>query len=165
MADALTIRAVSTMTGLHRNTIRNYVKAGKLKATLVDEGTGRQRYVIGREDLYNCGIPKLLAHLGPLEVQERLDKEQAGKDSAGRPVDTMGELIRLNRELLAAREELAGLRVQVPMLQAAQVERDQLAQEKAALDAKTTVLEAALVEARSNARWSWRRRMKAASAQ
>jgi hypothetical protein len=121
MDNALTIRDVAIMTGLHRNTIRNYVKAGRLKATLIDEGTGRQRYVIDREALYNCGIPKVLSHLGPLEVQERLNKSQAEYTD-----DTFGELIRLNRELLAAREELSGLRVQVPMLQAAQVERDSL---------------------------------------
>jgi hypothetical protein len=161
MDNALTIRDVAIMTGLHRNTIRNYVKAGRLKATLIDEGTGRQRYVIDREALYNCGIPKVLSHLGPLEVQERLNKSQAEYTD-----DTFGELIRLNRELLAAREELSGLRVQVPMLQAAQVERDslreerdRLAQERAGLEAKASVLEAALNEARADMKWSARRRM------
>jgi excisionase family DNA binding protein len=154
MEDALTIREVAIVTGLHRNTIRNYVKAGTLKATLVDKGLGRQRYLIGREDLYTCGIPKVLSHLGPLEVQERLSQAQA-KDTD----DTFAEIMRLNRELLAAREELAGLRVRVPALQAAQVERDQIAQEKAALEVRAEVLEAALEQAQANAKWSWRRRM------
>ena len=154
MEDALTIREVAIVTGLHRNTIRNYVKAGTLKATLVDKGTGRQRYLIGREDLYTCGIPKVLSHLGPLEVQERLSQAQA-KDTD----DTFAEIIRLNRELLAAREELAGLRVQVPALQAAQVERDRIREDRDRLAVKIEVVEAALEEARANARWSWRRRM------
>ena len=81
-------------------------------------------------------------------------------------IDTFGEIIRLNRELLAAREELAGLRFQVPALQAAQEERDMLVQEKtalveerAALTVKAEVLEVALDQARANAKWSYRRHM------
>jgi len=152
--NALTIREVSIMSGLHRNTIRNYVKAGLLKATLIDEGTGRQRYIISREDLYNCGVPRLLAHLGPLEVQERLNKAQV-QDTG----ETFREILRLNRDLLAATEELVGLRVQVPALKAAAEERDNLVEQKAALSAKLEVTEAALEIARQNARWSYRRRM------
>ena len=154
MENALTIREVAIMSGLHRNTIRGYVKAGTLKATLIDKGTGRQRYLIGREDLYNCGIPRLLAHLGPLEVQERLNKAQAV--DTGEPFQ---EIIRLNRDLLTAREELAGLRVQMPALQAAQVERDRIREERDRLAVKVEVTEAALEQARANAKWSWRRRM------
>ena len=151
MEDALTIREVAIVTGLHKNTIRSYVKAGTLKATLLEAGTGRQRYVIDRADLYNCGIPKVLSHLGPLEVQARLSQAQA-KDTD----NAFAEIMRLNRDLLAAREELAGLRVQVPALQAAQVERDRLA-------VKVEVTEAALAEARANAKWSWKRRMSKAA--
>jgi hypothetical protein len=149
MEDTLSIREAAIMTGLHRNTIRNYVKAGRLKATLIQEGKGKDRYVISRADLYTCGIPNIMAHLGTLEVESRLTQAQAEK-SAG--ADTYAEVMRLNRELLAAREELAGLRVQVPMLQAAQVERDALA-------AKLDVLEVALDQARADMRWSARRRM------
>jgi hypothetical protein len=154
MAEPLTIRDISVMTGLHRNTIRNHVKAGRLKATLLEEGTGRQRYVIDREDLYNCGIPSILAHLGPLEVQERLNKAEAKSAE-----DIFGEIIRLNRDLLAATAELAGLRVQVPALQAAQVERDRIREERDSLAVKVEIMEAALEQARANAKWSWRRRM------
>ena len=80
MKDHLTIREASIVTGLHRNTIRNYVKAGRLKANLIGEGTGKQKYIIEREDLYSCDIPRVLAHLGVLEVEGRLEKAQAGFD-------------------------------------------------------------------------------------
>lgn len=163
MEDTLTMREVAIMTGLHKNSVRNYVKAGRLKATMIQEGPGKDRYVIRRADLYDCGIPAVLAHLGPLEVRTRVEKAEAGRRGG---IDAVGEIMRLNRELQSAVEELGGLRVQVPALVAAQVERDQLradldglAQEKAALEAKSAVLAAALEEARANARWSWRRRM------
>ena len=154
MAEPLTIRDIAIMTGLHRNTIRNHVKAGNLKATLLEAGTGRQRYIIDRADLYNCGIPSIIAHLGPTEVQGRLDKAQAEPHG-----DSLEEIIRLNRELLAAREELAGLRTQIPALQAAQEERDRVREERDRLAVKVEVMEAAIEEARANARWSWRRKM------
>jgi excisionase family DNA binding protein len=157
MKDNLTIREVAIVTGLHRNTIRNYVKAGRLKANLIGEGRGKQKYLIKKEDLYNCDIPRVLAHLGPLEVTGRLEMAQVKKaDSLTEEV--IAETMRLNRELQAAREELGGLRVQVPMLQAAQVERDQLRED---LDLERTyngILREKLEEARGNARWTWRRK-------
>lgn len=89
-----------------------------------------------------------------LEVQERLDKEQAKNTD-----DTFGEIIRLNRELLAARE----VRYQVPALQAAQVERDTLREERDRLAQEKALIEVALEQARANAKWSWRRQMKKAA--
>jgi hypothetical protein len=168
MEDTLTMRDVAIMTGLHKNTIRNYVKAGKLKATLIQEGKGKDRYLIRREDLYNCAIPNILAHLGPLEVRTRVEQAEAERRALG--VDAVGEIMRLNRELQNAVEELGGLRIQVPMLKAAQIERDQLAQEiaverqnNAVLATKAADLKQALAEAQANMKWGARRRLQKAS--
>lgn len=157
MRDHLTIRETAIVTGLHRNTIRNYVKAGRLKANLIGEGRGKQKYIIKREDLYNCNIPRVLAHLGPLEVEGRLQKAQAGKADT-LTEDVIGENIRLNRELLAVTEELAGLRIQVPALQAAQVERDNLREDLDLARTNNAIIREKLEEAKANAKWGWRRR-------
>lgn len=168
MKDSLTIRETAIVTGLHRNTIRNYVKAGRLKASLIGEGRGKQKYIIRRDDLYNCGIPQVLAHLGFLEVEGRLEKAQVGKADT-LTENVIGENIRLNRDLLAAREELATLRIQVPMLQAAQVERDSLREEeeklkaeRVAIDTRLEVTKVALEQAKENATWRYRRQLKRA---
>ena len=143
MEGSYTLREVATITGLHKNTISNYVKRGVLKAELVGEGTGKQKWVIRADDLYHCGVPAILAHLGPQEVEARLAQAEAGKTTSSD--EALSEIIRLSRELLVAREELAALRVQIPMLQAAQNELE--------------LTRGALEEARSNARWRWKRKM------
>lgn len=183
MGDKLTMLEVARLTGLHKNTVRNYIQRGVLKAELVDEGLGKQAWVIDKDYLYNCGVPQILERLGPQDVEQRVHKQEASELSV--PDKYIEELLRVTRELVSTQSELTGLRVQVPMLQAAQVERDHLKEEKEALAAelvsleaekksaeveieaervKAQVLEQALAEARANAKWSWRRRMAKASA-
>jgi len=141
---------VSKLTGLHKNTIRNYIKEGKLKAELSDSGKGKQTWVIEEADLYNCGIPYLLTRLGPQDTQQKLHKSSTAEFTD--PDKYLAEITRLHNELTAANTELGILRFQVPVLQAAQEERDRLA-------AKVEVTEAALAQAQANSKWSWRRRM------
>lgn len=70
MAESLTMAQVAALTGLHKNTIRKYVKLGDLKATLEDLGVGKQRWTIAKDQLYACGIPEITRHLDPQEVKE-----------------------------------------------------------------------------------------------
>ena len=70
LAESLTMAQVAALTGLHKNTIRKYVKLGDLKATMEDHGVGKQRWTIAKDQLYACGIPEITRHLDPQEVKE-----------------------------------------------------------------------------------------------
>lgn len=178
MGNKLTMLDVARLTGLHKNTVRNYIQRGVLKAELKDEGLGKQAWVIDEDYLYNCGVPQILQRLGPQEAEQRVHKEDAAELRI--PDRYIEELLRVTRELTNAQSELSGMRVQVPMLQAAKEERDQLQEQREELAAqlaiaesgkaaaaaelegeraKAQVLEQALQEARANAKWTWRRRL------
>ncbi len=75
----LTISEVARMTGLHKNTIRNYVLRRELEATFIDNGVGRQKWVISKRDLLTCGIPELTARLDQDEIKDILDSQEQKK--------------------------------------------------------------------------------------
>ena len=141
MGDKLTMLDVARLTGLHKNTIRNYIQRGVLKAELKDEGLGKQAWVVDEDYLYNCGVPQILERLGPQDVEQRVHKQDASELRI--PDKYIEELLRVTRELAVTQSELTGLRVQVPMLQAAQEERDQLKAQKETLAEQVVRLEAA----------------------
>ena len=158
-----TITEAAALSGFSPNTLRAWVKAGTLKAEKV-EGKYGAEYRIRAYDLYHSGIEKLNRRLGPGMVEVR--KAEADASALASSEKYLEELVRLSGELVEARTELGVLRFQVPRLEAAQVERDKIreerdsiAQEKIALEVKVQVIEAALEQARVNAKWSWRRRM------
>jgi uncharacterized protein YydD (DUF2326 family) len=153
----VTLTEVSKMTGLHKNTIRNYVKKGLLKAEKV-ELEGVMTWVIKREDLYNSGIPRLNSRLGPQEVDITMSRAETERHAV--PEKYLEEMSRLTRELLATTEEIAALRARVPALQAAQEERDKLREDLEVARLNNAVLKEKLTEAQANAKWSWRRRQK-----
>ncbi len=72
---------VAKITGLHKNTIRNYIQRGELKGKKVDEGLGKQRWIVEEEDLRLCDIPQIAKHFSAktdrayLTEQERREKE------------------------------------------------------------------------------------------
>jgi DNA-binding transcriptional MerR regulator len=72
---------LAKITGLHKNTIRNYIQRGELKGKKVDEGLGKQRWVVDEEDLKLCDIPQIAKHFSAktdrayLTEQERREKE------------------------------------------------------------------------------------------
>jgi DNA-binding transcriptional MerR regulator len=72
---------VAKITGLHKNTIRNYIQRGELKGRKVDEGLGKQRWMIEEEELRLCDVPQIAKHFSPkndrayLTEQERKEKE------------------------------------------------------------------------------------------
>jgi DNA-binding transcriptional MerR regulator len=72
---------IAKITGLHKNTIRNYIQRGELKGKKVDEGLGKQRWVVDEEDLKLCDIPQIAKHFSAktdrayLTEQERKEKE------------------------------------------------------------------------------------------
>ena len=63
---------VAKITSLHKNTIRNYIQRGELKAKKIDEGLGKQRWMIEEEDLRLCDIPQIPALLRPGRFPERV---------------------------------------------------------------------------------------------
>lgn len=75
----LTISEVAGMTDLHKNTIRNYVRRREIKATLIDNGIGKQKWVISKRDLLTSGIPELTARLDQDEIREILDTQEKKK--------------------------------------------------------------------------------------
>lgn len=166
-----TLSEIAALTGLHKNTVRNYLKKGILKATLQDRTSGGQTWVITEHNLYHSGNAKINRLLGPQETAARIERHQVA--AAAVPDRYIEELLRVTRELTAAQTELSLLQDQVPRLQAAATERDtlvkataqvqaeaeQIRKENNALDAKAQVLEAALVEARAEMRWTARRRL------
>ena len=89
MAESFTMAQVAALTGLHKNTIRKYVKLGDLKATLEDRGVGKQRWIIAKDQLYNCGIPEITRHLDPQKVKE--DSESKGERIASEQMQSIHE--------------------------------------------------------------------------
>lgn len=159
-----TIREISERTGLHRNTIYRYVKRGKLKGERVMRGGG-ETWLVSEHELYNSGIPKLNTLLGPQNVEARATQNEVAPFAV--PDKYLAEITRVNRELTAANTELGILRSQIPALQAAQGERDSLREEterlqaeRIALDKRLEVTTAAMKQARDNATWRYRRRLK-----
>ena len=122
-----TLFEIAQMTGLHKNTIRNYVKSGQLKGKLEDNGAGKDTWLVDEKDLYNCGIPQIIGRLGPQDVEQRLQEKEVPQTQDFRVYAE--EIMRLNRDLVSAKEELGMLRGQLPALQAAQAERDEMRQE------------------------------------
>lgn len=43
MGVSFSMADVARITGLHKNTVRNYIQRGELKAKKVDEGLGKQK--------------------------------------------------------------------------------------------------------------------------
>jgi excisionase family DNA binding protein len=151
-----TIKEAADLTTFSTNTIRKWIKQGLLKSEKV-EGSFGQEYRIRAHDLYHSGIEKLNRRLGPDMVEVRRVEAQASMLESSEKYLT--ELTRLSSELIDARTELGVLRFQVPMLEAAQVERDSLREERDRLAQERAGLEAALNEARADMKWSARRRM------
>lgn len=81
MGVSFSMSDLAKITGLHKNTIRNYIQRGELKGRKVDEGLGKQRWVVDEEDLKLCDIPKIAKHFSAttdrayLSEQERREKE------------------------------------------------------------------------------------------
>ncbi len=81
MGVSFSMSDVAKITGLHKNTIRNYIQRGELKGKKVDEGLGKQRWVVDEEDLKLCDIPQIAKHFSAntdrayLSEQERREKE------------------------------------------------------------------------------------------
>ena len=90
----LTTSKVAGMTGLHKNTIRNYIQRRELKATLIDNGVGKQKWVISKRDLFTCGISELTARLDQDEVRDVIDSEEQ------KELRKKDELIQSKRELI-----------------------------------------------------------------
>lgn len=177
----LTIQEVANLVGMHPNTIRNYVKAGRLQATkiMIDNV---ETWVIERDHLYSCGVPKIMARLGPQDVDLRdtklstqpyvvpdkwLDEITRLSRENGELLRNIGEvtaeneIIRFKAEKLlpATTQERDQLRAQVEEVRG---EREELRRKAEALATEVELKSAALEQAWANAKWSWRRRMKKA---
>ena len=139
MGRQLTISEVAKLTGLHKNTIRNYIKDGKLKADLAGNKKGNQRLLIDEEYLYNCGIPNIVRRIGNQDAQEPSQIVDIPQDT-----DTsmlVEEYVRLTREHTAAMTELGILKTQIPALKAAEEEKIELSKENMELSRKVSELE------------------------
>lgn len=90
----LTISEVAGMTGLHKNTIRNYILRRELKATFIDNGRGKQKWVVSKKDLFTCGILEITARLDKDEIREMLDSEEK------KELRKRNELIKSQKEII-----------------------------------------------------------------
>ena len=113
MGVSFSMSDVAKITGLHKNTIRNYIQRGELKGRKVDEGLGKQRWVVDEEDLKLCYIPQIARHFSAktdrayLMEQERREKEY------------LRRIRELERRISDLQEELTQARVRHGELEAA----------------------------------------------
>ena len=127
MARKYTLLEISNMTGIHKNTIQYYVTTEKLKADMGKNEDGKTVWLVDADDLYNSNIPRLIEGLGPQDVERRLEQKELPQSlDFNRWAE---EIMRLNRELVAATEELGVLRGRLPALEAGQAEKEQMKQE------------------------------------
>lgn len=90
----LTISEAAGMTGLHKNTVRNYVLRRELEATFIDNGVGKQKWVISKRNLFTCGIPEITARLDRDEVRDMIESKEQ------KELREKDELIKSQRELV-----------------------------------------------------------------
>jgi DNA-binding transcriptional MerR regulator len=104
---------LAKITGLHKNTIRNYIQRGELKGKKVDEGLGKQRWVVDEEDLKLCDIPQIAKHFS-LKADRAYLSEQERKEE-----EYLRTIRELERRIAELTEELAQARVRHSELEAA----------------------------------------------
>jgi hypothetical protein len=115
LSEVYSIAEVARFTGLHHMTIRNYVKAGRLPAELIDGKFG-PTYVISKAAL--VADPELRKRLSPRgEEHKQRDLLEAAREPG------YIELLDRYRDTL---EELAGYKVSALMLEAAEKDREDL---------------------------------------
>ena len=86
------ISEIADMTGFHPNSIRGWIRKGRLQAQQV-EGNHGSEYRVLPNDLYNSSIEKLSQRLSPDMVEARSrEKELKAKP----PVDILADYIRVN---------------------------------------------------------------------
>jgi hypothetical protein len=91
---------VVRITGLHKNTIRNYVQRGELKGKKIDEGLGKQKWVIDEEDLRLCDIPQIARHFsGKSDRAYLTEQEQKEKEYLRKIRDQEQTIMELSRRL------------------------------------------------------------------
>lgn len=179
--NTLTIREVATLLGVHQNTIRNYIRRGKLPAekNILE---GKETWVIKEDELYHCGIPQVLNKLGPQDVLTRYDK--VSLQPYVTPEKWLEEITRLSRENGELFRQIAEVTAEYEivkyqaekLLPATTAERDQLRERveevggerdelkvnAEVISRELEIIKASLEEARANARWGYRRRLKKA---
>src|SRR5450756_900763 len=95
---------VAKITGLHKNTIRNYIQRGELKGKKVDEGLGKQRWMIEEEDLRLCDIPQIAKHFsGKNDRAYQTEQERKEKEYLRRIREQEQQVKELKHELDQAR--------------------------------------------------------------
>lgn len=104
-----TIREIAELTGLHVNTVRGYVKAGRLPSIKV-RGKYGDEYRIREHDLYHSGIPSFNERLGPQMVEMRGGMEEPGQIAMAEPSQVVGDTDRVEeavdiKELIDRLEE------------------------------------------------------------
>lgn len=76
MGVSFSMSDVAKITGLHKNTIRNYIQRGELKGKKVDEGLGKQRWVVDEEDLKLCDNPQISRHFSAKNDRAYLTEQE-----------------------------------------------------------------------------------------
>lgn len=187
-----TMLDISKLTGLHKNTVRRWVLAGKLKGERVQRG-GYEVWVVRGQDLYHSGIPKLHhlllpqddgsldphqentatsqptpeINLSPRELLDRLQElsmKVGGYENATLALkETQGERDEYRRKYNQAQEETISVKGELADFKAevapVMLQVKQLQEKEEALKANLEDTEVALEKARSNAKWSYRRRI------
>ncbi|MBU4174200.1 MAG: hypothetical protein KJ686_04765 [Actinobacteria bacterium] len=154
-----TFTQVSQMTGLHKNTIRNYYKKGLLTAHKEKRG-GIEVLVVLEEDLYHCGVPKILERLGP---QQQPHNYHNNHDKVKDTVVTVGAGGSVDALLLMERVEelnrkLGGYENATLALKAAQVERDEYRRKSLEAEERSVALKGVIADMKVEMYTPWWKR-------
>lgn len=127
MAERLTLTEAAEFCGVHRNTVRGWVKAGRLDTARLEEGRaqGQQVWRVDADELREKGLVKGPA--GPQrsdEVQALVEALRDCERRAARAEARLEELEELRAELEAARRETEELRRLVVRMELEAGERD-----------------------------------------
>ena len=110
MGISFSMSDVARITGLHKNTIRNYIQRGELKGKKIDEGPGKQRWMIEEEDLRLCDIPQIAKHFSLKNDNAYLTEQERKEREYLRRIREQEERIaELTEELAQARSALREL--------------------------------------------------------
>lgn len=104
MGVSFSMSDVAKITGLHKNTIRNYIQRGELNGRKVDEGLGKQKWMIEEEDLRLCDIPQIAKHFSEKTDRAYLtERERREKEYLRRIREQEQRIAELTEELAQAR--------------------------------------------------------------